>query len=74
MPARDRLGPNGMGPMTGRGAGDCKGHEVGGDATVLLGRRRGIRRARGMRLRWGMQLRKPRREQSGDSGRSLHEW
>ncbi len=25
MPARDNTGPNGMGPMTGRGLGNCRG-------------------------------------------------
>ena len=32
MPAGDRTGPNGMGPMTGRGAGYCAGYNAPGFA------------------------------------------
>jgi hypothetical protein len=41
MPRFDGTGPEGMGPMTGRGAGPCAGYEV--DGFVARGRRRGRR-------------------------------
>lgn len=39
MPARDGTGPMGMGPMTGRAAGYCAGHNVPGFANPAGGRR-----------------------------------
>lgn len=45
MPAGDRTGPTGMGPMTGRGAGYCAGYEAPGYANpwhrMGMGWRRG---------------------------------
>jgi hypothetical protein len=41
MPRFDGTGPEGMGPMTGRGAGPCAGYDVAG--SVGRGRRRGWR-------------------------------
>ena len=38
MPAGDRTGPMGMGPMTGRGAGYCAGYDVPGYANPGPGR------------------------------------
>jgi len=38
MPRGDRTGPNGMGPMTGRGAGFCAGYGMPGYANPLPGR------------------------------------
>ncbi len=38
MPAGDRTGPMGMGPMTGRGAGYCAGYGVPGYANLGPGR------------------------------------
>jgi hypothetical protein len=40
MPGRDRTGPLGQGPMTGRGAGDCAGSETGGFSNQFPGVRR----------------------------------
>lgn len=40
MPRGDRTGPNGMGPMTGRGAGFCAGSSVPGYANAVCGGRR----------------------------------
>lgn len=49
MPAGDRTGPNGMGAMTGRGAGICAGF-----GAPVAGRGRGRGFGRGMGLgRWG---------------------
>ena len=42
MPGRDRTGPMGEGPMTGRGAGDCAGYDAFGYGA--RGRGRGRRR------------------------------
>lgn len=39
MPAGDRTGPNGSGPMTGRGAGYCNGYDVPGFQNNAGGRR-----------------------------------
>lgn len=48
MPGGDGTGPRGMGPMTGRAAGDCAGYSVPGYMNPVMGRgvvwRRGIRR------------------------------
>ncbi|MBN2443882.1 MAG: DUF5320 domain-containing protein [Spirochaetales bacterium] len=54
MPRGDRTGPNGMGPMTGRGAGFCAGYTVPGFANPTLirggiGRGMGMGRGRGFR-------------------------
>ena len=38
MPAGDRTGPMGMGPMTGRGAGFCAGYDAPGYGTPIPGR------------------------------------
>jgi len=38
MPRGDGTGPNGMGPMTGRGAGYCAGYSVPGFASPVGGR------------------------------------
>ncbi|MGI6207796.1 MAG: DUF5320 domain-containing protein, partial [Anaerolineae bacterium] len=38
MPRGDRTGPQGMGPMTGRGAGYCAGYGVPGYANPVGGR------------------------------------
>lgn len=49
MPAGDRTGPNGMGPMTGRGAGFCAGTNIPGfaNARPRLGFGRGFGRGWG---------------------------
>ena len=68
MPAGDNTGPEGMGPMTGRGAGYCAGNDEPGFTDAGYGRpRRGMRgRGRGMAYgpRGGFGLRgRPRRGQ-----------
>ena len=45
MPGGDRTGPQGAGPMTGRGAGDCAGY--GGQGGFRSGGGRGSGRGRG---------------------------
>ncbi len=51
MPRGDGTGPNGMGPMTGRGMGYCAGFAVPGFMNGGFGRRRGFAwRARAMPL------------------------
>jgi hypothetical protein len=47
MPAGDRTGPRGMGPMTGRGAGYCAGYGMPGRGNPIPGRGPGLGR------RWG---------------------
>jgi len=52
MPGGDRTGPNGLGPMTGRGAGYCAGYPVPGYMNPVPGRGgfgygRGFGRGRG---------------------------
>jgi len=47
MPAGDGTGPNGMGPMTGRGAGYCAGYDAPGYANLGPGRGFGMGRGRG---------------------------
>ena len=42
MPGRDQTGPTGMGPSTGRGAGDCSNTETPGAANTQGGRGRGM--------------------------------
>lgn len=51
MPGGDRTGPMGMGPMTGRGAGNCEGESVSGLAGTPGGRGRGFGGGRGRRGR-----------------------
>ena len=46
MPGGDRTGPQGMGPMTGRGAGICVGNNVPGDMNPAGGRGMAFRRGR----------------------------
>jgi hypothetical protein len=54
MPAGDRSGPEGMGPMTGRGMGYCSGYDAPGWANQGPGRGFYGRRGGGMRRgRWG---------------------
>ena len=53
MPARDRTGPVGQGPMTGRGMGYCGGSDAPGWANWGPGRRFYGRRAPGLRGGWG---------------------
>ena len=49
MPAGNRTGPEGMGPMTGRGAGHCAGYETPGYMnSVPGGRGRSLGPGRGM--------------------------
>ncbi len=47
MPRGDRTGPNGAGPMTGRGAGYCAGYSVPGYVNPVGGYGRGWGRGRG---------------------------
>ena len=47
MPRGDRTGPEGAGPMTGRGAGYCAGYSVPGYANPVGGYGRGWGRGRG---------------------------
>ena len=47
MPRGDRTGPNGMGTMTGRGAGLCAGNQTPGYTNVAPGRGNGLRAGRG---------------------------
>ena len=47
MPWGDRTGPAGMGPMTGRGAGYCRGFHQPGAMTPGFGRGMGLGRGRG---------------------------
>lgn len=47
MPRGDRTGPLGLGPMTGRGAGFCKGFRAPGALNYLS--QRGFNRGRGYR-------------------------
>ncbi len=53
MPAGDRTGPEGMGAMTGRGAGFCSGDDVPGYANSIPGRGLGVGRSRGRWFRRG---------------------
>ena len=50
MPFRDRTGPNGKGPMTGREAGDCTGNN---NADKVIAQGRGFGRGRGFGFRFG---------------------
>jgi uncharacterized protein DUF5320 len=47
MPRGDRTGPNGMGPMTGRGAGLCAGYDMPGYANQGAAPRGGMGYGRG---------------------------
>lgn len=47
MPAGDRTGPMGIGPMTGRGAGYCAGYSVPGFVNPMAGRGWGVGFGRG---------------------------
>jgi len=47
MPFGDRTGPQGLGPMTGRGAGYCAGYPLPGRGLGRGGRGRGWGRGRG---------------------------
>jgi hypothetical protein len=38
MPGRNRTGPEGMGPMTGRGLGYCSGYSIPGGVNPTFGR------------------------------------
>ena len=38
MPGRDKTGPNGAGPNTGRGCGGCDGGRCGGNRSLRGGR------------------------------------
>jgi len=51
MPAGDRTGPRGTGPMTGRGAGYCGGYGAPGYANPMPGRGYGLGWGRGRA--WG---------------------
>jgi hypothetical protein len=54
MPAGDRTGPSGFGPMTGRGAGYCSGNGAPGYASAYGGSRgRGFGRGNGNGFRGG---------------------
>jgi hypothetical protein len=66
MPFGDRTGPQGLGPMTGRGAGHCAGYPLPGYASPAPGRGlgrggrgqgwgRGFGRGRGRGFGWGPQ-------------------
>ena len=54
MPGGDRTGPLGMGPMTGRGAGDCAGTDIPGSSNITSGRGRGMGFGRGRGFGRGM--------------------
>ncbi len=49
MPAGDKTGPEGMGPMTGRGAGYCSSDDVPGYANPMPGRGLGMGRGQWFR-------------------------
>ncbi|MCT4633450.1 MAG: DUF5320 domain-containing protein [Firmicutes bacterium] len=59
MPGRDQRGPEGMGPMTGKGMGYCKAEETSGRGIRCFGfRRNGSRRgnrANGFRGVWNLE-------------------
>ena len=60
MPAGDKTGPKGMGPMSGKAAGYCVEQEIpgyaspGNDSGVGRGQGRGFGRGRGRRFRGGI--------------------
>jgi hypothetical protein len=51
MPAGDRTGPDGQGPMTGRRQGYCAGYDAPGYAAPMPGRGFGLGGGRGRRWR-----------------------
>jgi len=53
MPRGDGMGPNGMGPMTGRAAGYCAGYDRPGFANPTYGGRMGFGRGLGRGFRGG---------------------
>ncbi len=53
MPAGNGMGPRGMGPMTGRGAGVCAGSGMPGFANPSVGRGFGMGGGRGRGIRCG---------------------
>ncbi|MCK4450947.1 MAG: DUF5320 domain-containing protein, partial [Anaerolineae bacterium] len=53
MPAGDRTGPMGMGPMTGRAAGFCAGYDAPGYVNAIPGRGFWGRGWRGGGRGWG---------------------
>ena len=53
MPGGDQTGPMGLGPMTGRGLGQCVGAPVPGYAHPFPGRGLGFGRGRGRGRGWG---------------------
>ncbi len=53
MPRGDGMGPNGMGPMTGRAAGYCAGYDRPGFANPTYGGRMGLGRGFGRGFRGG---------------------
>jgi hypothetical protein len=53
MPAGDRTGPRGMGPMTGRGAGYCAGYGTPGYTNPMAGWGFGMGWGRGRGGGWG---------------------
>ena len=63
MPAGDRTGPLGMGPMTGRGAGYCAGFAVPGYMNPTPGLGRGMERGMGFG-----------RGRGGGGGRGWRHW
>lgn len=68
MPRGDRTGPLGMGPRTGRGAGNCAGANTPGNAAAGFGRGRGGGRGWG-RQGWGVApLAQPLQPEEGSGG------
>lgn len=61
MPWRDRTGPLGRGPRTGRGFGYCEGFSDPGFKTTQIGRGfgRGIGRGRGIEIGYGQRYGTP---------------
>jgi hypothetical protein len=55
MPAKDRTGPRGEGPMTGRGLGDCNPNATN-QRPLGLGGGRGLGRGRGRGLGYRNQV------------------
>ena len=53
MPRGDRMGPSGMGPMTGRAAGYCSGYNTPGFANPVPGRGLGFGRGFGRGREFG---------------------
>lgn len=54
MPGGNGTGPNGMGPMTGRGAGYCSGNQAPGWANLVGGRGAGLGFGAGRGRRMGL--------------------